>query len=110
MKKLSFNNIAFEVTRRCNMRCEHCMRGDAQNHTISKEVIDRTLDQVLVIGEMLLTGGEPLLEPEIIDYIFDGIIKRKIKILSLVIVTNGTIKDKRVADSLNKLTFTGWII
>lgn len=80
------------------------MRGEAQNHTISKEVIDKTLDEVSIIGNMLLTGGEPFLEPEIIDYICDGIIKRKIPIMNIHVVTNGTIKNKSIAESFNKLT------
>lgn len=24
------NYLAIEVTRRCNMKCNHCLRGDAQ--------------------------------------------------------------------------------
>lgn len=102
--KLQYKNIAFEVTRKCNMKCQHCMRGDAQNHTISREVIDKTLDEISLIGNMLLTGGEPFLEPEIIDYICEGIIKRKIPIMGVSVATNGTIKNKSIAESFNKLT------
>lgn len=25
------SDVAIEVTRRCNMKCAHCLRGDAQN-------------------------------------------------------------------------------
>ena len=28
---LPYDNIMIEVTRRCNLRCEHCMRGEPQN-------------------------------------------------------------------------------
>ena len=56
------------------------MRGDAQDLTISKEVIDKCLDNVAWVYSVILTGGEPFLEPDIIDYLFDGIIRRKIKI------------------------------
>lgn len=102
--KLKYKEFAFEVTRRCNMKCPHCMRGQAENHTISKEVVDKALDNVAIIGRLLLTGGEPFLEPEMIEYIFDGIIKRKIPLMSVNIVTNGTILDKRIAKSYNKIT------
>ena len=78
MFKLSYKELAIEVTRRCNMQCSHCMRGSAENHTISKEVVDRLFDEVSVVARLLLTGGEPFLEPEMVDYIFDAIIKRKI--------------------------------
>lgn len=33
------NYLAIEVTRRCNMKCEHCLRGDAQNLDISTAVL-----------------------------------------------------------------------
>ena len=101
--KLSYKELAIEVTRRCNMKCSHCMRGPAENHTISKEVIDRLFDEVSTIGTLLLTGGEPFLEPEMVDYIFDAIIKRNIPIIRISVVTNGTIRDKRIADSFNKI-------
>ena len=101
--KLSYKELAIEVTRRCNMQCSHCMRGAAENHTISKEVVDRLFDEVSVVTTLLLTGGEPFLEPEMIDYIFDAIIKRKIPIGKIEVVTNGTIRDKRIADSFNKI-------
>lgn len=88
----SYKELAIEVTRRCNMKCSHCMRGPAENHTISKEVVDRLFDEVSTIGTLLLTGGEPFLEPEMIDYIFDAIIKRNIPIIRISVVTNGTIR------------------
>lgn len=86
------------------MACPHCMRGEAQNHTISKAVVDRIFDEVGAIGELLLTGGETFLEPEMIDYIVDTIIKKKVPIMNIQIVTNGLIKNKKIAESLNKLT------
>lgn len=101
--KLSYKELAIEVTRRCNMQCSHCMRGPAENHTISKEVIDRLFEEVSVVARLLLTGGEPFLEPEMMDYIFDAIIKRKIPIEKIDVVTNGTIRDKRIAESFNKI-------
>lgn len=103
MFKLSYKELAIEVTRRCNMQCSHCMRGSAENHTISKEVVDRLFDEVSVVARLLLTGGEPFLEPEMMDYIFDAIIKRKIPIEKISVVTNGTIRDKRIAESFNKI-------
>lgn len=80
------------------------MRGDSQNHSMSEEVIDKILDEVGAIGHLLFTGGEPFLEPEIIDYIVDGIIKRKIPIVNFGAVTNGTIKSEQIINSFNKLS------
>ena len=68
----------FEVTRRCNFKCEHCMRGDAQNVDLSENAIDNLLNQTLAFGDILFTGGEPLMALDKIEYIIDGMIKRKI--------------------------------
>lgn len=102
--KFFYRNLCIEVTRKCNMKCEHCMRGEAQNHSISKEVVDRIFEEVSAIGELLLTGGEPFLEPEMIDYIVESIIKNKIPIMNIQIVTNGLIRNKSIVGSINKLT------
>lgn len=80
----------FEVTRRCNFQCEHCMRGDAQNVDLSETAIDNLLDQTLAMGDILFTGGEPLLALDKIEYIIDGMINRKIPFQSIQIITNGT--------------------
>ena len=36
-KKIGFASGIVEVTRKCNLKCEHCMRGEAQNVTLTKE-------------------------------------------------------------------------
>jgi len=38
--KLTFESLAIETTRRCNMKCAHCFRGDAQNVDIDYQHID----------------------------------------------------------------------
>lgn len=102
--KLPYAKIGIEITRKCNLKCRHCMRGEAENHTISKIVIDKFLDEILLMDKMILTGGEPFLEPEAIKYLFDRIIHKRIPILSFSCVTNGTIKDKSIAESWNNLS------
>ncbi len=81
--------VIFEITRQCNLQCEHCLRGDAQNMVISKEIIDKTLDNISAISHLTITGGEPSLHPEIIQYIYEQIVERKIELGSFFIATNG---------------------
>lgn len=102
MEKLGYSRIAFEVTRRCNLKCKHCMRGDAQDIDIQENAIDNFLDQTLGIDDLSFTGGEPLLAISKIEYIIDGIIKRNIIIRNIQIITNGTIKDQRFYDVIRK--------
>lgn len=102
---LVFTMIGFEITRKCNMNCIHCAKGSPQNLTITKEIIDKTLDTIKnnEILTLDLFGGEPTLEPDIVEYIADGIIKRNILVYDITLTTNGRIKDIRIFEALNKL-------
>ncbi len=102
--KLPFRSMALEITRKCNMKCPHCMRGKPQNQVLNKKVIDKFLDEIGTVQNLLLTGGEPFLEPEIIEYLVDGIIKRKSRILTFSCVTNGSICNDGIINSFNKLS------
>ena len=42
--KFDIQSLTLEVTRRCNLACEHCMRGDAQNVDMTYEMVDKILD------------------------------------------------------------------
>lgn len=93
--------VALEVTRRCNLSCSHCMRGDSINKDLDKKYIDIFFDNnSLVIYKLIFSGGEPLLKADLIIYTIDKIIKNKLPVLSIEISSNGTIYDARL---LNKL-------
>ena len=57
------------------MNCRHCFRGDAENVSIEKEYIDKLLCQCEKIKTLCFTGGEPFLEPDVIDYAIDYVKK-----------------------------------
>ena len=59
-------NLVVEVTRRCKLKCAHCLRGPAQNKDMDafffRNVIERfTNSELFNVGCLTLTGGEPLL-------------------------------------------------
>ncbi len=66
--------IAWEITRRCNLRCKHC-RAAAEHGVYDGELtfdeVKRVLDNVAAHFKpiMILTGGEPLLRPDVFDII-----------------------------------------
>jgi len=66
------HNAVIEVTRRCNMRCAHCLRGDAENLDMTREYLDEFFSKVTDINCLTLTGGEPSLVPEVIDMILEA--------------------------------------
>ncbi len=67
------NCLAIEMTRHCNMDCKFCGKGQAQNLDISKEIIDKTLDEMegVYIETLRISGGEPLLKPNLISYLIE---------------------------------------
>jgi len=86
---ISIPHLAIEVTRKCNINCNHCLRGNSQNKDISLEYIDILLDQINSIGHFCPTGGEPSLNVPSIKYFIDGCKKRNISINTFYIATNG---------------------
>ncbi|MBD5584080.1 MAG: radical SAM protein [Clostridia bacterium] len=89
MKKYSCYELIIEVTRRCNMRCAHCLRGDAEDQDISFQVIDDTLRHFDQINTITFTGGEPSLNLQAIRHALTYCKRRKIPVGSFFIATNG---------------------
>lgn len=58
---ISVNTVVMETTRRCNMKCEHCLRGEPQNKSMSRQHIVDFFRQIDCIGDIVFTGGEPTL-------------------------------------------------
>ena len=65
----NFKHLAIEVTRRCNMNCAHCMRGDSQEVNLDTSVLQKLFEYAGSIKHLTITGGEPSLNPSAIRYI-----------------------------------------
>jgi len=94
---------SLEVTFRCNLRCAHCYVGDSRfssptNPELSTVEIENLLDQVAEAGclWMLLTGGEPLLRPDLPEIYLHSI---QLGLLT-TLFTNGTLITTQFADLL----------
>lgn len=99
------NELVLEVTRKCNLKCQHCMRGAAQRMNMSREVIVNTLSGIDQINDITFTGGEPSLAVDVIEEIILCIIWRKISVEFFYVVTNGknTRNRIRLLEALFKL-------
>jgi organic radical activating enzyme len=86
---ISINNLAIEVTRRCNIACDFCLRGESQNKNIDVKYIDILLDQVYRINHFCPTGGEPSLNVDAIKYFINACKIRNLTIEDFYIATNG---------------------
>lgn len=100
-QKLYLNALTFEVTRKCNLNCMHCFCGEPEDLNLPENVIDKVLDQVERVKRIALTGGEPMLVPDIVEHIVDKIIKNHTKLLAFTCVVNGTIMDDRAISFMN---------
>lgn len=102
MKKYEYDELIIEITRKCNLACEHCLRGDAQNITMSKEVIDRIFEDASDCKQVLFTGGEPLLALEEIEYFIDKLIASDWTTTNVATTINGSICNPKLIDIANK--------
>lgn len=89
-----------EITSRCNLRCLHCYNeSGVLKSEISLDVLKKAIDEFDENATITISGGEPLLHPEIwniLQYI-------RSKGIYPVIVSNATLIDKDVAQRLTKL-------
>jgi len=90
--------IAWEVTRSCNLNCVHCRAASLLGPYPGELSTDRCLRLIDDIASMskpviILTGGEPLLRPDIFEIAAYGTQKG----LRMVMATNGTLVDEALA-------------
>ena len=92
------NMIAWEVTRSCNLNCVHC-RAAANCGPYSGELSTKKcfqlIDEIAAMSSpvIILTGGEPLLRPDIFEIASYGTNKD----LRMVMATNGTLINAAIA-------------
>ena len=100
---MNVNSLVIEVGRKCNLWCEHCLRGEAQDVTINIQTAKNLIDEFNFIGNITFTGGEPALyAAEIID-IINYIIDNKKSVAGFYIASNGLIFNPELMLSLCKL-------
>lgn len=97
---LSIGDLYLEVTRRCNMQCEHCLRGNAQAVDMSRETVDKIFDLCDDISYITFTGGEPSLNLPLIDYVFKKCKEKWGFIPPFFLATNGMKNQVELASLL----------
>lgn len=99
MPKKSVSELCIEVTRKCNMSCEHCLRGEQQNLNIKEESINNIFKQINSIGTLTITGGEPSLNVKSIQKIIELAKFNNVEIDNFYLATNA----KKVTDKFMKV-------
>ncbi len=105
-EKMDFRaySISWNITKRCNLNCDHCyldadFRGGFRTDELSTEECFRVMDQIAEVNPnpfLILTGGEPLLRPDIYDLIRYAADRK----FMVVLGTNGTLINKANAEKI----------
>jgi radical SAM protein with 4Fe4S-binding SPASM domain len=96
--------VVWNVGRRCNLHCVHCY-SDSSNRAFGGELTTdegrALLDDLAAyeIPALLLSGGEPLLRPDIFELIEHG----RARGLRITLSTNGTLITPEVAERIHAL-------
>lgn len=92
-EKQSAQNVTFQVTDDCNLRCTYCYQTHKGHHTMPFDVAKRFIDMLIENSEetkqyidsynstgliMEFIGGEPFLEVDLIDQIIDYFVEQLI--------------------------------
>ena len=89
--KMDIYNLVIETTRRCNMACAHCLRGDSENIDMDFDTLLPFLQHVNSISTITFSGGEPTLNTPIIEKTLKYVKEQDIPVYGFYIVTNGKV-------------------
>lgn len=92
--------VYFAVTDECNLQCSYCYANAKCNQTIiNTDAANKIIENIIEasVGEVVFTGGEPFLLPQVIDYA-KTLKKNKIK---TSIITNGTLLQNYRSEDLS---------
>jgi len=95
---LHIDRLIVEVTRKCNITCDHCLRGDAEKINMKVKYVDALFSQINSIDNITFTGGEPQLVPGIIEKIRYSAMIHDIEINNFYCVTNGLVNSKKFVE------------
>lgn len=105
-------HLTLSLTHDCNLRCTYCYGGEKGSRRMSPEVMERALDlafgHIDPVIQVTPFGGEPLLEPDLVDALATSARRRADetgKTLRFGITTNGTLLKGRRLDILEKHGF-----
>lgn len=85
----TLENLILEVTRDCQLKCPHCLRGAAQKITMTRDVIAGVLQDIDYISSVTFSGGEPSLAPEVISNFIARCRINNVSVGNFYIATNG---------------------
>jgi len=101
--KVAVENLAIELTRRCNLKCAHCMLGGCENKEISDETLDRIFEEVSTVGLLNFIGGESSLAVDRINKLVEIVKKHNALIHCVLVFTNAVNVTDEYINALKNL-------
>jgi len=101
-------NINIELTNRCTAKCKYCYLGQGKkSEDISTPLLDSVLTQAMAMGlrQVSFTGGEPTLDPRLVDLTARMISSR----IHVNILTNGDLITKELISKFEAVREESWL-
>lgn len=102
-RKFACIDLELILTQKCNLACEHCMRGECSNKEISEDVLDETFKKFVYIDNLALGGGEIALTPHLIKMVTEKLKDNDVVVHHANFTSNGTIVSEELLNSLKEL-------
>jgi AdoMet-dependent heme synthase len=106
-----FGILQTQITGRCNMRCQHCRAWELPKTDLPPSTFQTVLDfanqEKSADFHITLSGGEPFLHPNILEFIE---ISEKSNPNSFSITTNGSILNKDILYRIKQSKFKKYLI
>ncbi len=96
------DNAIFEITKRCNLECKHCVEGGSKKtKELSTQEIFDLLEElhILKVYRLVITGGEPFIREDLVEIIK----KCTQKNIRAIVFTNGTLVSESFLDQIKDL-------
>lgn len=97
------NTIRISLTTGCNLACYYCVDSSKQSkiYQLDSNFIDDFISDAIKLGitRVKLTGGEPLLHPNLIEIV--QLLKKKDELEDVSLTTNGVLLKKNAAALFN---------
>lgn len=114
--EIFFEHVQVEITSACNMMCQHCRDTSTKNINMDFDTYSKIIDFVNMTKaispkdlpasedafKFTISGGEPLLHPQLIDFLQ---YTKKKDIDVVTITTNGSLFNNEILKQLNNIGF-----
>jgi len=93
--ELKIQELEYLITEKCNLNCiGYCSEGGPGKCSMTLEMIDASMKPFKEINILKILGGEPSLELDLVQRIYDNIIKNNIKVNEVWFFTNGVHRER----------------